>query len=99
MTAEHIVFNTGRTTNPFYEERNMTIEELVEEFRAEREQLFKRYEEEREAFARNWLLARGWDGRDMEQARKLAEGWTIEHKLEDDKLTLTMVKDDTEGEE
>ena len=51
-------------------EADLHLETLSREY-------FDKHERDREEFARNWLLACGWDGEDIEKARRLAEGYAI----------------------
>ena len=70
----------------------MEDKELTERFQAERDKLFNRINEEREAFAKNWLMAMGWDGKDREQARQLADGWVLQEEIGDKAITFRMVR-------
>ena len=51
-------------------EVNIHLENLTNEY-------FEKRNKEREEFARNWLLACGWDGEDMMAAKRIAEGYAI----------------------
>ena len=57
-----------------------------------------RFAQEKDAFAKRWLLRRGWDGKDMNQARELAEGYHIEEKWHQEDfgytVTFTMCAND-----
>ena len=59
-------------------------------FQDERDRILNRIDEEKEAFCKQWLVSRGWDGTE-EHARKLSEGWTIQQQFKDGVLTFKMV--------
>lgn len=70
----------------------MTLEELAEKCKAERDKVINNALAEEEAFVERWLVSRGWDGKDREQARQLSKGWTVLHEFNDGKMTLRIVK-------
>ena len=51
-------------------EVNIHLEKLTNEY-------FEKRNRDREKFAREWLIACGWNGEDIMAARRLAEGYAI----------------------
>ena len=66
--------------------------EIIARFQAERDKVINNAMQEEEEFVKRWLVSRGWDGKDLEQARKLADGWTVVHDFNDGKVTLRIIK-------
>lgn len=53
---------------------------------------FDKLDKDRKKFAREWLIACGWDGENIEQARHLAEGYAIVD-LPTEGFTIQRVRD------
>lgn len=66
--------------------------EMIDRFLAEKDKVINNAMAERDAFVQRWLVSRGWDGKDLEQARKLADGWTVVHDFNGGKVTLRIIK-------
>ena len=49
-----------------------------------------RFAQEKDAFVKRWLLCKGWDGKDMNQARELAKGYHIEEKWHQEDFGYTV---------
>ena len=46
----------------------------------------------RNELVRAWLIARGWDGKDIEQAKELAKGYKITQQIKDGTITFSIEK-------
>lgn len=50
---------------------------MTDRFRAIADHLYEFVQNERNRTAYDWLISRGWDGKDFEKAKKLAEGYVL----------------------
>ena len=68
---------------------------MMSRFREIEEGVIRNIGDARERVLENWLLARGWDGNDMEKAREMADGYTVAETWERDRVIFEVVKADT----
>lgn len=82
-----------------YKNRSDTVRQVVEKeyfkerFSAERDRVLQTRLFAKEDFVKRWLFSQGWDGKDTEQARKLAEGWVVCEHFKKGEITFTMEKE------
>ena len=75
--------------------REHDLTDLMSRFREIEEGVIRNINDAREKVLERWLLARGWDGKDMDKAREMAAGYTVAETWERDRVIFEVVKADT----
>ena len=65
---------------------------LAEIFRGKTDVMMALLDNAREEFAKAWLMAMGWDGKDIWQARDIAEGYILQDEVKNGIATFKIVK-------